>query len=193
MVPGELINPMPCLIANPLRGLKRDTYEGGHRVPYIVKWPGKVKAGETCSELVSQVDIMATLASVVGYELPEDQAEDSHDLLPLITGKTNKGPRTAHVHNTFSGSYAIRQGDWLLVNAPTGYAGQKRHFEKVMQWHKKHGYTILRDKKGLLFNLKDDIGQKHNVIESNPEKAKQLRALLNKIRKQGHSAPRLEK
>jgi arylsulfatase A len=174
--------------ASPLRGLKRDIYEGGHRVPYIVKWPGKVSAGKTCNQLVSQIDIFATLASVVDFKLPNDQAEDSHDLLPLFTGKTKTGPRTSHVHNTFENKYAIRDGDWLLVNTKTGYSRLKIH----RAWEKKHGYEQKGNQKAHLYNIKEDVGQKHNVIDKHPEKAEHLRALLKKIRAQGHSAPRLE-
>ena len=84
--------------AEPFRGLKRDIYEGGHHVPFIIKWPGVTKAGSTCDKLVSQIDFMSTLASSLGYKLPDNAAEDSHDLLPLLHGR-KKTPRTVH-HNT---------------------------------------------------------------------------------------------
>jgi len=172
----------------PLRGLKRDIYEGGHRLPFIVKWPGKVPAGKTTDALVSQIDIMATVASLVGYELPDDQAEDSHDLLPLFTGKTDTSPRTVHIHNTYPDRYAIRQGDWLLINCKSGYS--KRKSEK---WEMKHGYAPESSRPAKLFNLKDDIGQKNDIIDKHPDKAKKLKNLLSKIRGQGYSAPRLNR
>jgi arylsulfatase A len=175
--------------ASPLRGLKRDIYEGGHRVPYIVKWPGNVPAGKVSNELVSQIDIMATIASVVGHQLPDDQAEDSHDLLELFTGKRDTGPRTFHVHNTQANKYAVREGDWLLVDTKSGYSRKKIH----EPWEKKHGYKPEGDRKAHLFNMKDDVSQRYNIIDKYPEKAEQLRALLEKIREQGYSAPRLEK
>jgi arylsulfatase A len=174
--------------AHPLRGLKRDIYEGGHRVPYIVKWPGNVQAGETSDDLVSQIDIMATVASVVGYELPNDQAEDSFDLLPLITDKSDLGPRKTHIHNTYADKYAIRDGDWLLVDTSSGYSRKKIH----EPWEAKRGYEGEGDRGAFLYNLKKDIGQKRNLLDTNPEKAKDLKALLEKIREQGYSAPRLE-
>jgi arylsulfatase A len=103
--------------------LKRDIYEGGHRLPFLVKWPGVVPPDSVCSALVSQIDLMATLAAVVGAKLPANAAEDSHDLLPLFKG--DKAPvRETHVHNTFANTYAIRHGDWVLVDAKTGY-GEK--------------------------------------------------------------------
>ena len=155
-------------------------------MPFIIKWPGKVAKGSTCHELVSQIDLMATLASVVGYKLTDKQAEDSHDLLPLITGKTEKGPRTTHIHNTFDRAWAIRDGDWVLVDAKTGY-----HSSVGKGWEDKYGYKPQT--KPALYNLKEDIGQKNDLIDKHPEKAQALRALMKKIREQGHSAPRLSK
>ena len=105
--------------AHPLRGLKRDIYEGGHRVPYILKWPGLTKGGTVNEALVSQIDVFATLADYLKYEIPSTCAEDSHNLMPLLRGE-KKVVRENHVHNTRKNHYAIRSGDWLLVNAPTG-------------------------------------------------------------------------
>jgi arylsulfatase A len=171
----------------PLRGLKRDTYDGGHRVPYIISWPGKVAKGSVSHELVSQIDVMATLASVVAYQLPADQAEDSYDLLPLITGKTEKSPRNVHIHNTSVGKYAIRSGDWTLIDSKTGYVSPKNS-----DWEEKYGYTRDDLKTGQLFNMKKDPSQKMNLIDKYPEKAAQLKDQINKIRQQGFSAPRIK-
>jgi len=173
--------------SDPLRGLKRDIYDGGHRVPFIVSWSGKVPKGSVCHELVSQIDVMATIASIVGYELPADQAEDSHDLQPLITGATKKGSRSAHVHNTRDRDYAIRSGDWTLINAKNGYVSGRN-----AEWEAKHGYMQDDSETGQLYHIKNDEGQSTNVISEHPEKAAQLKALLKRIREQGHSAPRLD-
>ena len=131
---------------------------------------------------------MATFASVVGYELPNNQAEDSFDLLPLFTDKIGSGPRKTHIHNTYADKYAIRDGNWLLVDTSSGYSRKKIH----EPWEGKRGYEGEGDQGAFLYNLKRDIGQKVNLLDTNPEKAKSLKALLDKIRKQGHSAPRLE-
>ncbi len=173
--------------SHPLRGLKRDIYEGGHRVPMIVRWPEKVPAGVRSDELVSQIDIMATVATLVGFELPDDAAEDSYDLLPLWVGKTRTGPRTVHIHNTFEGDYAIRHGEWNLIASKSGYRIKDKHKE----WEARHGYQNDENTDGQLFHIANDIGQRQNVIEQNPEKAAELAALLQRIRKQGYSAPRL--
>jgi len=174
--------------AHPFRALKRDVYEGGHHVPFMIKYPGVTEAGTVNEALVSQVDIMATLAAVSGYELPdENAAEDSHDLLPLLKGEV-KSVRTSHVHNTFDHTYAIREGDWVLVVGKSGH-----HSRVDKKWLEKHGYPKVEGKGPRLFNLKEDIGQRNDVAADHPEKVKAMQALLKKIREQGYSAPRLEK
>ncbi|MDG1358548.1 MAG: arylsulfatase [Akkermansiaceae bacterium] len=172
--------------AHPLRGLKRDIYEGGHRVPYIVRWPGKVPAGSSSDGLVSQIDIMASLASVVGYDLPDTAAEDSHDLHALWTGAANTSPRQTHIHNTQGHAFAIRHGDWTLVQRKNGY-----HSKGYQHWEKKRDYPADEGSEAQLFNISKDIGQRTNLIDQHPEKAGELATLLEKIQKQGHSAPRL--
>lgn len=169
--------------AEPLRGLKRDIYEGGHRVPFIVKWPGKVEAGAVSEALVSQIDLMATLAAALGYELPDDQAVDSHDLLPLLTGKTHEG-RRSHVHNTFKDTYAMRDGDWLLIEGQNGY-----HNNGYKDWEKRRDYPADNTLTVELYNLRSDIEQSNDLAAEYPEKVVELQALLKKIREQGYSAP----
>jgi arylsulfatase A len=171
--------------SHPLRGLKRDIYEGGHRLPFLVKWPGVVPTDSVCSALVSQIDLMATLAAVVGAKLPGNAAEDSHNLLPLFQGGTTP-VRETHVHNT-TATYAIRHGDWVLVDAKDGY------ISKVdPNWENRHAYPADDSQPAELYNIRDDIAQKKNLAAAHPEKLEELRSLLKKIHQQGHSAPRLE-
>lgn len=173
--------------SHPLRGLKRDIYEGGHHVPFIVRWPGITKPGSTSDALVSQIDIMATLASAIGATLPDDAAEDSHDLLPLLKGQRST-VRATHIHNTKANSYAIRQGDWVLIDGKSGYiSGRDKN------WEAKRDYPADDKQPTELYNLKSDIGQKHNLAAKEPDRVKAMQALLKKIRDQGHSAPRLAK
>ncbi len=177
----------------PLRGLKRDIYEGGHRVPFIIKYPGVTKAGVVSNALVSQIDIMATLATALGYTLPDkNAAEDSYDLMPILKGDSSQ-VRPTHLHTTY-GRFAIRHGDWLLINGKHGYhaQGAKNWREQHKYWHEKHNYKPGKFKVEL-YNLKNDIGQRENQAEQQPEKIEELTALLEKIRKQGYSAPRLSK
>ncbi len=171
--------------SHPFRGLKRDVYEGGHRVPFIVKWPGVTKEDQVCHALVSQIDIMATLASVVGTELPDDCAEDSHDLVPLLNGESSS-VRTTHIHNTYKGKYGIRDGEWLLIDHKDGYTSARNK-----EWEIRHDYEPDNDSPVELFNLKNDVGQRYDLSEKEPAKVFELQSLLTRLREQGHSAPRL--
>jgi len=172
--------------SHPLRGLKRDIYEGGHHVPFLIRWPGVAEAGRVSDALVSQIDLMATFAAAMDVTLPsENAAEDSHNLLPLIKGETDS-VRTTHIHNTKENQYAIRDGDWLLVDSKTGYVSGRNK-----EWEEKHGYPEDDNGPVELYNLKKDIGQRSNVASANPEKVEELQKLLATIREQGWSAPRL--
>jgi hypothetical protein len=105
----------PC---NVYRGHKADIYEGGHRVPFIARWKGKVKAGSTCSDTVCLTDLYATCAAILGKKLADVEAPDSISILPNLLG-TAKGPlREATVHHSINGAFAIRQGNWKLIMCP---------------------------------------------------------------------------
>jgi len=161
----------------PLRGLKRDIWEGGHRVPFVVRWPGVVEAGTQTNALMGQTDIMGTLAEIVGFELPQTAAEDSFNQLPLWKGSDSA--RTSIIHNTRKNHYAIRQGNWVLIDAPSGGISQ------VPDWYaKKLGYERNR-LPGALYNLSTDLGQLKNQYASQPEQAQQLKQLLEQTRKSG--------
>jgi arylsulfatase A len=172
--------------AAPFRGLKRDIYEGGHHVPFIIKWPGVTQPGAVTDALISQVDLMATLASLIQFDLPRDSAADSHDFLPWLKGDRKTPPRSSMVHNTNPKQYAIRSGDWVLIDGKTGASRVP-----PPEWDRKHSQPPDDDQAVELYNLKDDIGQKHNLAAAHPEKVTELQALLKKLQDQGHSAPRL--
>lgn len=174
--------------AEPFRGLKRDIYEGGHHVPFILKWPGVTKAGSVSAALISQVDLMATLAALLGFELPRNAAEDSFNFLPFLKGEAKAAPRSTMVHNTNAGKYAIRDGDWLLVNTKSGYTSAN----PPPAWITKHHQPVEDEQAVQLFNLKEDLGQRRNLASDHPELVERLKDLLRKIQDQGHSAPRLE-
>ncbi len=160
-----------------LRGLKRDLWEGGHRVPFVVRWPGKVTAGSVSDGLVSQIDIMATLAAVVDFELPETAAEDSHSQTELFTG--GRSARESTVHNTWEGKYAIRHQKWLMIDAPSG------QHSKMPDWFgKEHGFKKFTTDR-LLFDLENDPGQRNNIAASNPKQLKKMQALLEQTRARG--------
>ncbi|MEM8944271.1 MAG: arylsulfatase [Planctomycetota bacterium] len=169
----------------PFRGLKRDIYEGGHHVPYLIRWPGVTEPGQVCNALVSQIDLMATFASVVGFELPDESAEDSFDLVPLLQGDVSS-VRESHVHNTYANAYAIRSRNWLLVDRTDGY-----HSQRNAKWEKKHSYPPDDGSPAELYDLASDLGQRRNLASKHSDKVASLRAKLKILRGQGFSAPRL--
>ena len=159
------------------RGLKRDVWEGGHHVPFIIKWPGQVESGSVSNEVISQVDIMATLSNIVGAELPENAAPDSYNFLPVIKSEKYKSPlREATVHNTYASKWGIRKGDWLFINDSTG-----GHREMPESFKQLTGYTDFKTE-GLLFNLKDDPEQRVNLYEKYPDRIEEMNKLLQEYR-----------
>ena len=168
------------------RGVKRDIYEGGHRVPFIVRWPGQVHTGSVSDEVVSQVDLAATFAAVIDYPLSKDEAIDSYNLLPVLRGENYERPlRTATVQNTSEGKFALRQGDWVLIDAPTGSA--KKESGAYLKRFGLDAYGKGHD--GLLFNLKKDPRQSENLYADHPEKVENMRNLLERYRNGERCAP----
>ncbi len=170
-----------------LRGVKRDAWEGGHRVPFIARWPGKVVAGTTCDETVCHVDLMATLAAVLGVKLPADAGVDSVNIMPALLGEKRKGPlREATVHHSGQGKFAVRLGDWVLILAPTGDDNGKQG--EPLWFRTDRGYTP-HSEAGELFNLKADPTQKANLYATETVKVKELAALMEKYVTDGRSTP----
>jgi len=163
------------------RGMKREIYEGGHHVPFIVKWPGVTKPGSVTDAITSQVDIMATIARAIGYDLPAGQGEDGFDMMPVLKGE-KPFVRNTLVMNTKPRQYGIRQGEWLLLLDPIeSFDGKKDSDE----YRAATGFTRIEEKQAL-FNLKDDIGQRKNLIGQYPEKAQQLEKLLKQVQETGY-------
>ena len=163
--------------AHPLRGLKRDIYEGGHRVPMIVRYPGTVTPGSVCKHLIGQIDIMATLAEVTGFELPEkNAAEDSMSFLSILNGNDEQ-TRTTLVHNTVKNRYAIRHQNWLLIATKNGYVSKV-----AKPWEKKRGYPADDNEQYELFDLSNDLPQKQNLASQYPGKVQSMLNLLKEIR-----------
>jgi arylsulfatase A len=174
--------------ARPWRGVKRDNWEGGHRVPMLVRWPGKVKAGSVSDQTVCLTDVMATCAQIVGAKLPDDAAEDSFDLLPVFLGKADKPVRNFTLHQTISLALAIRQGDWKYLDHK-GSGGSNYNWDG--EWGLKQ-YALPEkapDAPGQLYNLKDDPGETNNLYFKKPGIRKELKAKLDELKKSGRSAP----
>jgi arylsulfatase A len=170
-----------------LRGAKRDLWEGGHRVPFIARWPGRIAAGSTSDESICHVDLMATVAAQLGVSLPPDAGEDSYNILPVLLGENRTGAiREATVHHSASGTFAIRKGDWVFIQAPSG-DDNRRNGEP--DWFRQmRGYGSDKSEVGL-FNLRDDPSQKVNLAAEHPSRVLELRELLEKYRREGRSTP----
>ena len=171
-----------------LRGAKRDAWEGGHRVPFIARWPGRIAAGSTCDEVICHVDFMATLASLFDVTLPADAGVDSINILPaLLSTKQNNAPlREAVVLHSAQGKFVIRSGEWVLILGPTGddnlNQGEPPWFQKD------RGYSPHLET-GELYNLKEDPSQKHNLYSREPAKVIELVALIERYVTDGRSTP----
>jgi arylsulfatase A len=154
------------------RGYKSDVWEGGHRVPFIVKWPGKVQPGSVSSMLVHQADIFATIADILGAPLPADAGEDSFSLLPLISGTENP-VRDHAVSTSISGMPSIRQGPWkLILGAGSGGWSPGGDSEPVQ-----------------LYDLDNDPGETNNLAGTMPARVSEMKDLMEKIIFEGRSNP----
>jgi arylsulfatase A-like enzyme len=172
--------------ARPWRGMKRDQWEGGHRVPMIARWPGKIAAGSTTDQTMCLTDVMATCAAIVEANLPNGAAEDSYNLLPVLLGKQAEEPvRRYTLHQTISLALAIRRGPWKYLDHK-GSGGNnygRSHLKK---------FTLADTAPkapGQLYNLKDDPGETTNQYFKHPEIVKELKTQLEKYKSSGRSAP----
>ena len=147
----------------PLRESKRSIYEGGHRVPFVVRWPGKVKPGSVNDHTVCLNDLTATAAEITGAKIPDNAGEDSVSLLPDLLGTSINGTREATVHQSAAGDLAIRQGPWKLI-------------------FKKNGSREL-------FNIEADLSETKDVLAANAEVASKLTALMQRYIGKGRSTP----
>ncbi len=159
--------------AGALRGMKGDAYEGGHRIPFIVRWPAKVAANTVSTATTTLANLMATCADILGLPFPENSVEDSYSILPVLEGKAKTVPnQPAVVHSASNGFFAIRQGDWKLIEG-LGSGG----FTEPKKIKPTEGGPT-----GQLYNLDADLAESRDVYTENPEKVKELTELLKKIR-----------
>lgn len=179
--------------AGPLRGGKLTAFEGGVRMPCIMRWPGKIPAGRDCHEVASTIDVLPTVARLIGGKLPE-QRIDGKDISPLMFGKDARSPHEAFYFYNGPELHAVRSGTWklhfphsfLVVNGEPGRDGKPAAFGKLKPEDLKrsdmqgvasrHGYKVERC--GLeLYNLADDIAESRNVAVAHPDVVRRLEAL----------------
>ena len=165
----EDFDPSAHKMNGPLRGKKGTLFEGGHRVPFVARWPGKIKAGAACDELISLIDMMPSFAALTDVTLPPDAAPDGINVLAVLLGQPHEMPRrnVLVMHNGgINGPFAIRQGAWKLIQNGAVNARPAEGGARTPQ----------------LFNLADDLGESENLADRNPEKLKELAAVLQQVR-----------
>ena len=172
--------------AHPWRGMKRDQWEGGHRIPLIARWPGKIKPGSTTNQMAGLTDIMATCAAITGAKLPDNAAEDSYNMLPVLLGKQGGKPvRKYLIQQTISLALSIRRGQWKYLDHK-GSGGNNYKNQNLKQY-------ALQDNApkapGQLYNLQTDPGETNNLYFKYPQIVAELKEQLEIYKKQGYSRP----
>ena len=200
--------------ARPWRGMKRDAWEAGHRVPLIVRWPrqskppgeppgrpnadavtepatrAEVLPGSICSQLVSLTDVFATAAEIIGVTLPNEAAEDSFSMLPALRGESHEPIRPYLLQQSFGGArtLSIRRGEWKYIDHP-GSGGNRYETDAALK-----PYLLpdtVPDAPAQLYNLSTDPGETQNLIQQQPEIAAELKSLLEVSKTNGRTRPRL--
>jgi arylsulfatase A-like enzyme len=162
------------------RGYKADIWEGGHRVPFITRWPGRIAAGSRSDQLICLTDLLATCAELTGTPLPAHAGEDSESFLPALLGQARAPLREAVVHHSINGLFSIRQGPWKLALCPASGGWSKPGDAEARQ----AGSPALQ-----LYNLETDPGETNNLQAAQPEIVARLRALLDRTVAAGRSTP----
>lgn len=153
-----------------LRGYKSDIWDGGHRIPFIARWPGVAKPGTTCGQLVCLTDLMATCAGILGAQLPDNAGEDSVSILSLLRGE-DRPVRDAVVHHSINGMFSIRQRDAKFIFGAGSGGWSKGREEAPAQ----------------LYNVANDIGEQHNLHAADRETVQRLTKLMEKHLADGRS------
>lgn len=161
------------------RGHKADIFEGGHRVPFILKWPKKIKGGSVSSKTICTTDLLATCAELVNKSLSDNEGEDSFSMVPLFNKQTeDQYKRTYTIHHSINGSFAIRKGDYKFIFCPdSGGWSYPRP--------KKNKATDLP--KFQLYDLKNDPEENDNLFGQHPEIERELIALFKESIERGRS------
>ncbi|MCW1430648.1 sulfatase family protein [Novosphingobium sp. JCM 18896] len=162
------------------RGEKADAWEAGHRIPFVIRWPGRVAPGSVSNETGSLTDVMATLAGAIGLALPDDAAEDSFDLTPALEQRGAPPIRPNIVDHSLDGLFTIREGNWkLIVGLGSG------------------GFTLPKTvvpaaggPQGQLYDLAADPREEDNLYDRRPDIVARLSATLDRLQREGRSRPR---
>ncbi|MCY2991527.1 MAG: sulfatase-like hydrolase/transferase [Planctomycetota bacterium] len=172
--------------ARPWRGVKRDQWEGGHRVPFIARWPGRIKTGGTSHQPLCLTDVMATCAALTGAKLPPDAAEDSFNMLPALLSEDGGKPiRPYLLHQTMNLSLAIRRGPWKYLDH-RGSGGNAYDRGPMQPYALK---DTAPNAPGQLYDLEQDPAETTNLYFDQPQIVKELKTLLEETQARGRSRP----
>ncbi len=159
------------------RGMKADIWDAGHRIPFLARWPGKIRPGTVSDQLGCLTDLMATAADMVDFKLPNDAGEDSYDLLPALLARARSPIRKAIVHHSNLGMFSIRERDWKLeLGLGSGGFSSPAHLDPAPG-----------GPQGQLYDLAKDPAESENVYLQHPDVVARLTALLDRYRRQGYS------
>lgn len=174
--------------ARPWRGVKRDAWEGGHRTPFIVRWPGRIEPGVVSDQMVSLTDLQATCAAVAGIEIPRNAAEDSFDLSSVWLGTQDKPVRPFLLQQTMSLQLSIRRGNWKYLDH-RGSGGN--NYERAGRWGMQQYALPEKDPlaPGQLYDLANDPGETTNLYSQYPQIVSELKQILQRSKKSGRSRP----
>jgi len=150
--------------------------EGGHRVPAIIRWPSRIPAGQVSDQLVSALDVLPTIAAATGASLPADRKCDGFDLMPMLSGKTDKSSRREFAYYNGLTLEAVRSGPWKL-HLP-------RKAAQRVYWAQQPQKMYLNLDRALLNNLDEDLGEKRDLSATNTEQAKELQKLAAEKRRE---------
>ncbi len=170
------------------RGAKSDAFEGGHRVPFLVRWPGVTPPGSRSAAVVGHLDLFATCAELLGQRLPDTAAEDSASLLALLRGRQDPAPRRALVHHSSDGEFAIREGRWKLILCP-GSGGWGSPTRRPSPWTQPAADSFAGLPPFQLYDLEADPAETTNLVSRHPEIVQRLGRLLRTYIESGRSTP----
>ena len=160
------------------RGYKAHIWEGGHREPLIARWPGKIVPGSVSDQLCSLVDLMATCAEITGQVLPDDAAEDSFSLLPVLVEPSLADPvRQDLFHHSCFGAFSLRKHEWKVILDTKGSGG----------WPPPRDEMPVAGSPGQLYDMKNDPFEQHDLWDERPKLVGELKELINSYKERGRT------
>jgi arylsulfatase A-like enzyme len=162
------------------RGYKSDIWDGGHRIPLVVRWPGTVPAGAVSNDLVSLTDFMATCTDILKISLPGDAAVDSYTILPALKNDAHDQVRPAIVYASIGGYFSIQEGKWKLAFCPGSGGWESPNNKQAFL----KGWPMVQ-----LYDMETDVTERMNVEAQHPDVVKRLTRLMEQYISNGRSTP----